>query len=297
VRIAVLGPGGVGGLVAAALARAGEEVVVIAREPTAELISHNGIEVSSVRLGDFTAAPRAVARLNEAVDVLVVATKATALDKALERVGVEPRLVVPLLNGLEHIDVLRRRFAAERVVAAVIRVESDRPAPGRVLQTSPFLRVDIADSRPTITAFAGALERAGIPVRLGGSEAEVMWSKLVRLNALALATSAYDRPLGEIRDDPERRRVLEAAIRETGAVAAAEGATIDPADTVAELQSAHPGLTSSMQRDIAAGRAPELDAIAGAVLRAARRRGIACPTVSELTRRVAERAAVPEPAA
>jgi 2-dehydropantoate 2-reductase len=287
VRVAILGPGGVGGLVAAALARTGEEVIVVAREPTAALIASRGIAVSSARLGDFTASPDAVARLTEDVEVLVVATKATALETALERVAVEPGLVVPLLNGLEHLDLLRRRFGAERVLAAVIRVESDRPEPGQVVQTSPFLRVDIAG--PAGGEFAAALERAGIPVRLGGSEAEVMWSKLVRLNALALTTSAYDLPIGEIRSEPERRRMLEAAVTETAAVAAADGAAIDPAATLAELSEAHPGLTSSMQRDIAAGRKPELDAIAGAVLRAAARHGVPVPTVAELARRVAKR--------
>jgi len=72
-------------------------------------------------------------------------------------------------------------------------------------------------------------------------------------------------------------------------VAAADGASIDRGATLAELEQAHPELTSSMHRDIAEGRAPELDAIAGAVLRAARRHGLTCPTVSELADQVARR--------
>lgn len=294
-RVAVLGPGGVGGLVAAALAHAGEEVVVVAREATAEVIAREGIEVSSVRLGHFRASPHATARLDQDVDVLIVATKATALAEALERVQGEPALVVPLLNGIEHLDALRVRFGAERVVAAVIRVDSQRPAAGRVVHTSQYLRIDLSDERSgqreQIARLAAALERAGIPVRVGGSGAEVMWSKLVRLNALALTTSAFDATIGEIRADPGRRATLEAAVSETAAVAAADGAAIDPAATLAELEQAHPELTSSMHRDIADGRAPELDAIAGAVLRAARRHGMSCRTVSELADQVARRLA------
>jgi 2-dehydropantoate 2-reductase len=114
-NFAVLGPGGVGAFLAAALSRAGQEVTVVARERTAQELLRNGIEVESVWLGPFSAEPRVVPALTEDVDVLFVATKATTLPEALERIHAQPRLVVPLLNGLEHISLLRERFGAERV--------------------------------------------------------------------------------------------------------------------------------------------------------------------------------------
>ena len=121
--LAVLGPGGVGGFLAAALHRAGEPVVVVAREPTARVIERDGLRVSSHRLGDFRATPRAVPSLDETVEVLFVAAKAPALAEALERIGREPELVVPLLNGLDHMAVLRDRFSAP-VIAGSIRIEA-----------------------------------------------------------------------------------------------------------------------------------------------------------------------------
>jgi 2-dehydropantoate 2-reductase len=124
-----------------------------------------------------------------------------------------------------------------------------------------------------------------------------MWSKLVRLNALACTTSAYDLRLGEIRSTPELRADLLGAIEEGCAVARAEGASIPTGDPLGELTAAHATLGSSMQRDIAAGREPELDAIPGAVLRAAARHGIACPTVERLVAMIAVRAGVPLPLA
>jgi 2-dehydropantoate 2-reductase len=300
-RIAVLGPGGVGGLVAAALARAGEDVLVIAREGTAELIASGGISVDSECLGQFTARPAAEATLREPVAVLIVATKATGLEAALGRVRETPALVVPLLNGLDHLARLRAHFGPERVAAGVIRVESDCPAPGQIIQSSPFLRVDMASERdelrPLLQDLAARLDAAGIPTVIETSEAQVMWSKLVRLNALALTTSASGRDLGEIRKDPRWRSALERAVAETAAVAVADGAHVDPADTMAELEQAHPELRSSMHRDLQAGRAPELDAIAGAVLRGAARHGIPCPSVAYLSRRVAQRAGIAAPAA
>jgi 2-dehydropantoate 2-reductase len=114
----------------------------------------------------------------------------------------------------------------------------------------------------------------------------------VRLNALASSTSAADSPIGTIREDPEWRATLVACIEETAAAANADGATIDPSASLAELDAAHAGLGSSMQRDIAAGREPALDAIPGAVQRAAARHGLACPTVARLAAVIAERAGV-----
>src|SRR4051794_19652210 len=105
--VAILGPGGVGGLLAAALARSGAQVTVVAREATTELIARDGIAVQSTLLGDFTARPAAVARLREPVDVLIVATKAATLGDALARVETDPELVVPLLNGVDHMQPLR----------------------------------------------------------------------------------------------------------------------------------------------------------------------------------------------
>jgi 2-dehydropantoate 2-reductase len=300
-RIAVLGPGGVGGFVAGALARAGRDVTVVAREETAALIARDGIIVRSVRLGDFTARPPAVAALEDPVDALLVAPKASGLPAALERVRAAPALVVPLLNGLDHMELLRERFPG-RVAAGTIRIEADRPAPGRIVQTSPFLRVDLASDggalRPALEALAVELEAAEVPARVLDAEAEVLWQKLVRLNALACTTSAYDLPLGPIRSTPELRAELEGCIREAVAVARAEGASIEARTVLGELTDAHAELGSSMQRDIAAGRKPELDQIPGAVLRAGARHGIPCPTIARLTVRIAERAGVtPPPAA
>ncbi len=335
----MLGPGGVGGLVAGALDRAGTPVLVVARDSTVAAISAHGLRVGSVLLGDFVAHPRAVGKLDEPADALIVATKAAGLSEALERVAVAPKLVLPLLNGLDHVALLRERFAPETVVAGTIRVEADRPEPGVVVHTSKFLRVEMASRYAGGAAGAGAgasaglgastgagasagvgagasagvgasagasagvgigeamaalartLSDAGIPARVGDSEPQVLWSKLVRLNALACTTSAYDLPLGPIRSTPELRADLLAAIEEGCAVAEAEGASIPSGDPLGELTAAHDTLGSSMQRDIAAGRPPELDAIPGAVLRAAARHGIECPTIERLVARIVGRIA------
>ncbi len=304
-KIAVLGPGGVGGLLAGALERAGEEVIVVARESTAQVIAEDGLRVGSVTLGEFIERPRTTTKLLEPVDALIVATKAAGLQAALQRIAVDPPVVLPLLNGLDHIALLRERFAPEAVLAGTIRVEADRPQPGVVVHTSPFLLVEMASryesARPQMDALVAALSGAGVSARADRpisprSEAQVMWSKLVRLNALACTTTAYDKLLGEIRSTPELRADLVGAIEESCAAGQAEGAEdVNPQKALDELERAHETLGSSMQRDIAAGREPEVDAIPGSVLRAAKRHGLKCPTIERLVAMILARVEGIEP--
>jgi 2-dehydropantoate 2-reductase len=203
--------------------------------------------------------------------------------------------------------LLRERFGA-RVAAGTIRVQTDRiPAsptsPTRVVQGGRFLFVELASDdaalRPMLEALASSLTQAGVENRVSDDkgEARILWGKLVRLNTLACMTAAYDVPFGAIRSDPARWAELEACVHEGVAVARAEGAEIDPAVVFGEFEVLHDGFGTSMQRDVAAGREPELDAIAGAVLRAGTRHGIACPTIAALAARIAERAGVAAPIA
>jgi 2-dehydropantoate 2-reductase len=286
--VAVLGPGGVGGFVAAALARTGTAVTVVAGEDTAAHIARAGLRVESVRLGSFMVRPSAVATLDEAVDVLVVAAKAPSLAAALARVRGEPGIVVPLLNGIDHLALLHERFGA-RVVAGTIRIAADRTEPGHIVHTSPSVRIEMAPPLPEVARFGDALRTAEIPTRIRASPADVIWSKLVRLNALATTTAAADRPIGAVRTHPLWRARLQGVVDETAAVAAAEGAAIDPDAVLIELEDVPAGQTSSLQRDLAAGRESELDAIPGAVLRHAWMHGIPTPAIEELMALIRER--------
>ena len=197
--------------------------------------------------------------------------------------------------------MLRERFPGPpgRVLAGSIRIEADRPEPGVAVHTSPFLRIDLASDDPAaapgLQALAEALRAAEVPVKVLDSEAQVLWGKLVRLNALACTTSAFDLLLGPIRTTPELRAELVGAVREGAAVARAEGAEVPEAEVLGELDAAHATLGSSMARDIREGRPPELDAIPGAVLRAAARHGIACPTIERLVALIVRRTGLPAP--
>src|SRR3954447_22873847 len=112
-RIAVLGPGGVGGLLAGLLAWDGADVTCLAGPGTAAVLAERGVRVSSAQFGDFAVPVRAAVRLAEPVDARLVTVKATALEAALERLPADVlggALLVPFLNGVEHMTVLRGRY-------------------------------------------------------------------------------------------------------------------------------------------------------------------------------------------
>lgn len=281
-RVAVLGPGGVGGLLAVLLARQGSAVTCLARPETAAHLDRAGLELSSDRFGELTAAVRGATALDEPVDVLLVTPKATHLDDALDRVPADvlgDAVVVPLLNGVEHMAVLRERYPAARVVAGTIRVVAHRPAPGRIRHEG---RAPAVQLTPGAERLAEALADAGVDVRVRPDEAGLLWDKLCFLAPLALLTTATMGPVGRVRE--ERGADLTAVIDEVAAVARAEGAAPDPAATHASAESLPEGMGSSMLRDAEEGNPIELDGIGGAVLRAAERHGLDVP----VTRRIVE---------
>ncbi|MFI9241563.1 ketopantoate reductase family protein [Streptomyces sp. NPDC053086] len=286
--VAVLGPGGTGGLLAALLSRSGHRVICLAGEATAETLRRDGITVRSPQFGDFTAPVEADTALREPVDACLITVKHTALDAALTRI---PRpvlgdaLLVPLLNGVEHPAALRAGHRPDRVAPAVIRVESTRVAPGVIEHGSPFTEIDLtgdAVPRGRLETLADRLTDAGVTARVAGEETAVLWAKMAFLAPFALLTTRYGVPLGEART--RHRTELEALVAETTAVSLACGAPADPARALARYDTFPPATKSSMQRDAEAGRPLELDAIGGALLRAAERHGVPVPVTARLVR-------------
>lgn len=283
---AVVGPGGVGGLLGAVLARAGHPVVYVAKPDTAAALNSGGLSVHSAQFAELHVPEKAAPRLVGPVDVCLVAVKATTLDAALTGVPAEAvgdALVLPLLNGVEHMAALRARFPAAQVVAGAIRVESTRVAPGRIEHTSPFSGIEVASDaapRERVDALAGQLRHAGLDVTVRENETALLWDKLAFLAPLALLTTHAEAPVGVVRD--ERRGDLEKVIGEVATVAGAAGARVDPARILGMFDRIPAGMKSSMQRDAEANRPTELDAIGGAVLRTAQRHGIDAPITAWL---------------
>lgn len=278
--VAILGPGAVGGVLAVGFERAGLPTTCIARPDTAEVIRSEGL---TLRQGEnvHTARPEVTTELREPVDVLLVTVKAPALEDALARVSAPVGTVIPLLNGIEHMLVLRERLAGANVVAASIgRIEAYLERPGTVIQPTPSVVMTVAADVEAETA--ALLRRSGTEVRVNGTEAEVLWEKLARQAPVAAATAIAQRPIGELRSNPKWRVRLEQAVAEACNVAAREGVILSPVAEWEIIDGMPPLLTSSTARDIAAGRPSELDAITGAAVRAAQRLGVAAPALEGL---------------
>ena len=278
---AILGAGAIGGLVGTVLASLGEDVTVVVRpEKFPDYPANLLLERPS---GSLMAPARAAASLTEPVDVLWIATKTYQLQNALESVRSSPGCVVPLLNGVDHVAVLRARFGSERVAPATIAVEAERIAPGRFIQRSPFVRFNLAANlEPLLGAIIGQLGNLGFTCQFIPNEQTLLWGKLCFLAPIALVTSASGMNVGEVLANTGWKAKLSSAIGETCAVANASGAQVDAAPILTAIGSGPPGMRSSMQKDLVAGRELELDAIGGPIVRGGERYGIDVSTAVNL---------------
>jgi 2-dehydropantoate 2-reductase len=290
VKHAFLGAGAIGGLVGTVLSSLGENVTVVVRPE--KLPSYPANLTLERPTGFLTAPAKAVAALTEPVDVLWIATKTYQLQAALEATQMSPGCVVPLLNGLDHVALLRERFGRERVVPATIAVEAERIAPGRFIQRSPFVLLNLASSgEPLLGAIIGQLGKLGFNCQFIPNEQTLLWWKLSFLAPFALVTSASGMNIGEILADADWKLKLSSAIDETCAVANATGAQLDALQIRTGFDSAPPGMRSSMQKDLAAGRQLELDDIGGPIVRGGDRYAIDVSTTAKLMAEIRARAA------
>ena len=273
-RHAILGVGGVGGLIGASLARLGDSVTAVVKPQS--LASYPEQLKLESPFGNIVVP---VARRAEVppVDVLWIAVKATQLQDSLAALthSESVRAIVPLLNGLNHLKWLRSEYGFDQVIPATIAVESERVAPGYIIHRSPFAILNVSSAgRPLLGLTLEQLQKIGFECHFIDDEATLMWTKLVFLAPIALATTAFDQPVGGLMANPGSKQQWESCVREACLVATAEGAKVDANVVFAGMSRAPYGMRSSMQKDVERGNPPELDAIAGPIVRGGDRYGI-----------------------
>jgi len=281
-RHAILGAGGVGGLMGACLARLGDFVTLVVRAES--LAQYPGQLRLESPFGDFQV-PISKAAEVPSCDVLWITVKATQLDDALKAVTTPDAVgaIIPLLNGIDHVAKLRAKYGVEKVIPATIAVETERVAPAHIVHCSPFARLTVLSiGRTLLGETIDGLGKLGFECRFVDDEPRLMWTKLVFLAPFALSTTAAGQPIGGVLTDPERRELAIGCVREACAVAVAEGAKVDPNAIIAGSGKFPPGMRSSMQKDVEQGNRPELDAIAGPILRGAARHRMAVPATQKL---------------
>lgn len=164
------------------------------------MLAHDGLRVDSARLGDFTARVEADTGLREQVDAVFVTVKQTGLISSLDRVPPKTLgggVVVPLLNGVDHLAQLRRRYHGGRIVGGTIKVSTARTAPAHIVHSSPFADLELA---APVDDLVGALRKAGLKVSMRSDESATLWDKLAFLAPLALLTTRYGATADAVRD-------------------------------------------------------------------------------------------------
>ena len=290
-KILIVGAGSTGGYFGARLVQAGRDVTFLVRPARAAALRETGLQVRSPR-GDFTVKPTLVQAdgIDAPFDIVLVTVKAFALPAAIDdfapAVGPDT-LILPVLNGMRHVDDLQARFGADRVVGGVCRVSTTLDAQGRILHLAPLheLVYGELDGRRSarIEALHAFMSDAGFDARLSTHIAQDLWDKWILLATLGGICTLARASVGEIAATDGGNPFVEAFFAEAVAVATAAGfAPGAPAVdfTRGVLTAANSPLTSSMYRDLVAGQPVEADQILGDLRERARRLGVAVPLVS-----------------
>jgi len=292
--IAVVGAGGVGGLLAAMLARAGHDVRMLARGAALSAIRAHGLRTRGPD-GDHTVSiPSASDDASElgACDLVLVTVKTWQLadlgPRLVPLIG-DATLVVPMQNGVEASELLARSLGEDHVLGGVCRMISwaERPGEIRWIGTPPSLTIGPLhpDQIAGVQACAATLQTGGIEVLTTKGIERARWQKFLFLAPYAAIGAVERVPLGVLRQAPQSRARMEAAMHEVAALAATRGVELSPdavADAMQRIDALPVDATTSMYRDIVDGRPSELHELIGAVVRLGREARIATPVSAEL---------------
>lgn len=294
-RVAIVGSGAVGGYYGAQLARAGHDVVFIARGAHLAAIREHGLRIRSP-LGDFTARGSATDDPAEVGPVGLVLVAVKTYDNATAMPMLAPltwpdTLVLTLQNGVDSPDEAAAIVGTGPVLAGAAYIATAIAEPGVIAQTGTHRRIvfgEAFDGRGTITPrvarLRDELREAGIDAEASADGRAVLWSKLAYLGPFAGFTGAARLPIGGIWG-PAAEGPFYAACREVVAVGRAEGVPLgeDVMQGIAAYMEALPPATrSSLLIDLTAGKRIEVEALQGTVVRRAARHGIDVPIMSTL---------------
>lgn len=292
-KIAIMGTGGVGGYYGALLAKAGRDVVFIARGPHLDAIRERGLQVRSVH-GDFLV-PRARATGEPAtigpVDLVIVATKTYHTDtaaRAIKPLVGSDTTVVSLQNGVDAAERIGAVVGAEHLLGGVTWLSASIEAPGVIGQYSGYRRIALGefDGRitPRLKAAHAAFDGTGATVEMVDSIAKVLWTKFVFIASVSVLGCLTRVSFGEYRSVPESREILIEAMKEVAAVAQARKTGLD-ADVVekalALVDDSAPEIKPSMQRDVEGGKVSELESLVGSVVRFGTELGVPTPVMRQ----------------
>lgn len=287
-RILVIGAGALGGYFGACLARAGRDVTFMVRPHRAAQLAQTGLQVTSPH-GDFAVAAKTIApdAIGGPFDLIMLGVKSYSLEEAMDQfapaVG-SGTAILPVLNGMGHIERLIARFGPEHVLGGMANISAGLDADGRVTQFMPIhdlIYGEVAGgTTERIRALEAVIGNAGFDARVSDTVMHNMWEKFAQLGLGAGITCMMRASIGDILAAPGGREAMFALYEECRAVATAAG--FPPRPNMVEL--AHKLITTegsplkwSMLRDIERGSTTEGEHILGDMVARARRLGVATP--------------------
>lgn len=290
-KLLLLGVGGVGGYFGARLIEAGVDVTFLVRVARTESLRTQGLRVVSPH-GNLHLPVRCVTR--EAVkpeyDLVLLAPKAYDLADALEAIepAMGPRtLVLPLLNGLKHLDVLDARYGAQRVLGGIAHIVATLDADGVVHQMHPIQTLTAggrhATTRAAAADFVALCEGAAFDVALSEDIVSALWDKWAFLATLAAVTTLTGGSIGQVMATRHGESLLRRVYAEGLAVAQRDGACISAAAQSRALEmltQVGSDVTASMLRDLRAGLRTEHDHVLGDLVDRAQRHGVDTPLLT-----------------
>ncbi|GAB4541563.1 MAG: 2-dehydropantoate 2-reductase [Anaerolineales bacterium] len=289
-KFIIFGTGGVGGYFGGRLAQAGEDVTFIARGNHLRAMLDSGLRVDSI-LGDFSIYPARAAETPQpapAPDVILLAVKAWQLNNAIAQIAPlvsENTVIIPLLNGMEHIDALLRAFGSAHVLGGLCRISAFIAGAGHIQHVGiePYLAFGELDKTrsPRVESLLRVFQKAsGITAEIPEDIQRAMWDKYLFICAMGGVGAVTRQPIGVTRAIPPSRALLRQALEEGAGVARARGVEFTPADVdaiMSRIDGLPPKMLASMQKDMMEGRPSELEAQNGAMTRMAKAAGAAAP--------------------
>jgi 2-dehydropantoate 2-reductase len=287
-RILVVGAGAVGGYFGGRLAQANRDVTFLVRAKRAEEIKAKGLQIVSPH-GDVRLHPKTITagQITGPYDMILLGVKSYALSGAMNdfaaAVGPET-MILPVLNGMRHIDLLVARFGEHAVLGGVCLVATEIDHEGQIRQLTELQKLSYGElndhSTPRLLRLDETLGGAGFDARISTHILNDMWQKWVQLASIGTVTCLLRGNIGEIASIPGGAALSLLALRECSGIATACGHPPSEAfleQQTVELTAQGSQLTSSMYRDLKKGTLVEVDTILGDLLEHGRRYGLTTP--------------------
>ena len=292
-KILVVGAGAIGGYFGGRLMEKGEDVTFLVREKRKKQLEENGLVIGSVH-GDLQLKTRTLLSgdFTGDFDVILLSTKAYQLDSAI--VDIRPyvtqnTLILPLLNGISHLEKLIQTFGEDKILGGLCFIESTLDETGKVLQTSPAHDLVFGErsgeKTERILALQESFNGTKADFRLSENIEQEMWHKYLFITTLSGVTSLFRSPIGPIRDQEFGLRKTHSLLQEISSIMRRIQAPI--ADNAEEIQLAKImqlsfTMKSSLQRDMEKGVSTEAEHYYGYLQHLAKKNDLSTPVLDSV---------------